>query len=162
MLKNLVHNKVLQYFVISSLSSLSSDNLLIKRKYKNVNSSSAQRWWFVVRADEPLLQELDSQWDTIALQTSWQLTPLLQYIPASEIMARQSDTAYNNVANNEVTNHSETMCDTIDMDVHSNLSAFADCLSQSPSVATVQSSVAMLQPTSGHVARCQILYICSN
>ena len=121
--------KVLQYFVISSLSSLSSDNLLIKIKYKNVNSSSAQKWWFVVRADEPLLQELDSQWDTIALQTSWQLTPLLQYIPASEIMARQSDTAYNNVADNEVTNHFETMCDTIDMDVHSNMSAFVDCLS---------------------------------
>ena len=142
--------------VISSLSSISSDNLFIKRKYKNVNSSSAQIWWFVVRADESLLQELDRQWDTITLQTSWQLTLLLQYIPASEIMAWQSDTACNNVADNEVTDHSETVCDTIvgneDMDVHSKLSAFVDCSSQSPSVAAVQNSVAMLHPTSGHVA----------
>ena len=38
------------------------------------------------------------------------------------------------------------------MDVHSNLSAFVDCSSQSPSVAAVQNSVAMLQPTSGLVA----------
>ena len=86
--KNLVHPYIQSTTVLCdlSLSSLSSDNLSIKRKYKNINSSSAQRWWFVVRADEPLLQKLDSQWDTIALQTSWQLTPLLQYIPASEIM----------------------------------------------------------------------------
>ena len=63
-------------------------------------------------------------------------------------MAWKSATACNNVAANEVTDHSETVCDTIvgneDMDVHSNLSAFVDCSSQSPGVAAVQNSVAML------------------
>ena len=68
---------------VSSLTSISPKSLVIKRKHKYVNSGcrSMQRWWFVVRGDEAVLQELDSCCDSIALQTCWQLTPLVQYIP---------------------------------------------------------------------------------
>ena len=72
---------------IANLTSVPVDDLKIKRKYKtagNDPSSTAAkrviRWWFVVRANEKILQQLDGDWHKVALQTDWELTPLLQYV----------------------------------------------------------------------------------
>ena len=76
---------------IADFTSISMDQLKIKRKYKTAegNLSSAAptttrviRWWFVVRADESILQKLDNEWHKVALQTGWELAPLLQYVPS--------------------------------------------------------------------------------
>ena len=49
------------HHTVSSLTSISPKGLVIKRKYKYVNSGSqsTQRWWFVVRSDEAVLRELE-------------------------------------------------------------------------------------------------------
>ena len=38
-----------------------------------------------MRAYDSVLQELDRCWDSIALHTSWQLTPLVQYIRVEKV-----------------------------------------------------------------------------
>ena len=72
---------------ITNLTSVSVDDLKIKRKYKTaekVSSSTAPkriiRLWFVVRANESILQQVDGEWHKVALQTDLELTPLLQYV----------------------------------------------------------------------------------
>ena len=57
----------------------------IKRKYKiatDDSNSAAQRvvrWWFVIRAKESVLEQLQKDWHQMALLTDWKLTPLIQY-----------------------------------------------------------------------------------
>jgi len=77
---------------VAALTSIPYKRLVIKRKYKYIHSSPSsprtqrtQRWWFVVRGDESLLQELDGCWNSVALQTSWQLSPLVQYLPVENV-----------------------------------------------------------------------------
>ena len=92
---------------IANLTSVSVDDLKIKRKYKtaeNVSSSTAPkriiRWWFVVRANESILQQLDGEWHKVALQTDWELTPLLQYFnPQSQSNPSQDDGTPQNSTN---------------------------------------------------------------
>ena len=63
------------------MTKVSSSELRIKRKYKTVagNSTSVVRWWFVIRARESVLEQLQKEWNFVAIQTDWKLTPLLQY-----------------------------------------------------------------------------------
>ena len=72
--------------VISSLTYVSAGELRIKRKYKtapdNSNSCTQQRvvrWWFVVRGEDSVLEQLQKDWHLVAIHTDWKLTPLLQY-----------------------------------------------------------------------------------
>ena len=34
------------------------------------------RWWFVVRCEESALEQLQEEWQAVALQTAWKLEPL--------------------------------------------------------------------------------------
>ena len=71
--------------VITSLTTVGGSELKIKRKYKTATDSSTRvvRWWFVVRAEEFVLEQLQKEWNQVALQTDWKLTPLLQYAKSS-------------------------------------------------------------------------------
>ena len=51
------------------------EGLSIRRKVRNNPSTQKESWWFVIHADEVLLNELESKWDSVNLQTSW----VLQY-----------------------------------------------------------------------------------
>ena len=51
------------------------EGLSIRRKTRNNPSTQKESWWFVIHADEVLLNELESKWDLVNLQTSW----VLQY-----------------------------------------------------------------------------------
>ena len=46
--------------------------LKIRRKIRTADTGKIS-WWFVVHADEAVLCELDSKWESVNLQTSWQL-----------------------------------------------------------------------------------------
>ena len=75
---------------ITGLSDLRKKNLVIKRKYKTSHSNSKKvtKWWFVVRGDESMLEQLTTKWNSIEVQTAWKLEPVLCYkkndIPASD------------------------------------------------------------------------------
>ena len=65
-----------------------SNSLSIKRKYKTARNNSKQvvRWWFVVRGEEKLLEQLQSDWSSVSIQTAWKLEPVLEFLkspPAS-------------------------------------------------------------------------------
>ena len=51
------------------------ESLSVRRKVRNNPSTQKESWWFVIHADEVLLNELESKWDSVNLQTSW----VLQY-----------------------------------------------------------------------------------
>ena len=63
--------------VITTLTKVSGSELKIKRKYKTATGSSARvvRWWFVVRAEESVLEQVQKEWNQVAMQTDWKLTP---------------------------------------------------------------------------------------
>ena len=67
---------------LKTLTDIPLVSLTIKRKYKTVHKNSRQsvvRWWFVVRGEERILQELQGKWGPVATQTSWKLEPLLEF-----------------------------------------------------------------------------------
>lgn len=70
---------------IHSITSIPATDLSIKRKFKSKpNGNRGQSWWFVVRGEESVLNQLDSSWQQVHLQTKWQLRPVLSYSdPAS-------------------------------------------------------------------------------
>ena len=73
--------------VISNIAKIPSEQLAIKRKYKESPSSrKASKWWFVIRGDEKLLQQLESKWQSISLLTAWKLQDVLEYADDSPIM----------------------------------------------------------------------------
>ena len=36
-------------------------------------------WWFVVREEESVLRDLERNWNSISMQTSWKLEPLVEF-----------------------------------------------------------------------------------
>ena len=73
--------------VITTLTKVRGSELKIKRKYKTAtgNSTHVVRWWFVVRAEESVLEQVQKEWNQVAMQTNWKFTPLLQHAkPISE------------------------------------------------------------------------------
>ena len=66
---------------LAGLSELRKRNLVVKRKYKTAGSDSKKvtKWWFVVRGDENLLEQLTTRWNAIEVQTAWKLEPVLCY-----------------------------------------------------------------------------------
>ena len=51
--------------------------LKIRRKTRTADTGKIS-WWFVIHADEAVLCELDSKWESVNLQTSWQLQSCLK------------------------------------------------------------------------------------
>ena len=51
-------------------------SLRVRRKTSKLSPDSNRiRWWFVLHGDETLLTSLESQWETVNMQTSWKLQP---------------------------------------------------------------------------------------
>ena len=79
---------------LCTIAKLPSSDFSVKRKFKNVQGNRRIiRWWFVVRADESVLQKLTESWNAVAIQTNWKLEPLLVY--ADKIQAHLSDSDAN-------------------------------------------------------------------
>ena len=52
--------------------------LSVKRKYK-INAKCVTRWWFVIRGEESLLEQLQSNWHLVNVQTAWKLEPVFKH-----------------------------------------------------------------------------------
>jgi len=87
---------------LKTLTKMPPNSLTIKRKYKIANNNPKQvtRWWFVVRGEECLLEQLQASWQSVSIQTSWKLEPVLKHqmrdnlnvIPSSaELLPAESD-----------------------------------------------------------------------
>ena len=73
---------------ISMLANIAAEELTVKRKFKapvnydrstSVRTRGANKWWFVLRAEESILKRLEELWDTLALPRRWRLEPLLRF-----------------------------------------------------------------------------------
>ena len=56
-----------------------SSGLTIKRKFKTADRNQVTKWWFVLRGEEQLLEQLQEKWPAVSVQTSWKLEPVLSY-----------------------------------------------------------------------------------
>ena len=71
---------------LTKLTSMSSEQVQARRKFKSINGSSNRiRWWFVLRGDEDTLSILESEWEQVQLQTNWKLEPLLKFSDSDEL-----------------------------------------------------------------------------
>ena len=60
--------------VKNTLSRLTSVNSLqVKRKFNQSTRSGKDKWWFIVRGSEEVMQSLENAWEPVKLQTGWQL-----------------------------------------------------------------------------------------
>ena len=60
---------------ISHLTSVS--NFQVKRKVSHSARSGKDKWWFILKGDEEALKSLGNVWETVKLQTGWQLEPFV-------------------------------------------------------------------------------------
>jgi len=73
--------------VVNSIARLTNvgDNVLqVKRKFKTGTDGKVTRWWYVIHAEEACLQQLESEWQKVELQTSWKLEPCYRYLESDE------------------------------------------------------------------------------
>ena len=63
---------------IHQFSTVPDGSIEVRRKYKTLKNAK-QRWWYVLKAEEELLQRLDGEWEGVKLQTGWKLEPCLAY-----------------------------------------------------------------------------------
>ena len=69
--------------VVTSIARIQAAKFVIKRKYKSSNDTGkVHRWWFVIKADETVLKELDAKWSLVSLQTAWRLENVYSHAPA--------------------------------------------------------------------------------
>ena len=72
---------------LKTLTRINVKSLIVKRKFKTAhnNKDRVTKWWFVIRDEESVLEQLQKEWPTISIQTSWRLEPVLSYAdyPAS-------------------------------------------------------------------------------
>ena len=61
--------------VISMLANIAPECLTVERKFKTAAGDGKQvlRWWFVLRAEESVLRELEESWSVIAFPRRWKL-----------------------------------------------------------------------------------------
>ena len=74
---------------IHQFSTVPDGSIEVRRKYKTLKNAkhtmyktlknAKQRWWYVLKAEEELLQRLDGEWEGVKLQTGWKLEPCLAY-----------------------------------------------------------------------------------
>ena len=116
-----------------------TENLTIRRKYSMARGTSLeQKWWFVIKGDEEVLVQLQEEWDqSIGVQTTWKLEPLLQY--AQTQVSNTVDNALNSLPNpiTTSTNMSESSNFTAQSHEGNDTSAIGDSLPHpSPNNAT--------------------------
>ena len=95
---------------ISRLTNSSCMNeLQIRRKFVNGQStrSGKNKWWFVLHGNEESLQSLEAGWETVKLQTGWQLEqctkpsePPCSLPPCTDHVNSPSDTECANIPTN--------------------------------------------------------------
>ena len=68
--------------------------LRVRRKTSTNDQSRRTSWWFVIHADESVLQELDQKWDTLNLQTNWILKRCT--MPASAVAPTVNTSSHDN------------------------------------------------------------------
>ncbi len=66
--------------VVKAISHLTNiSEVRVKRKYKTTDEGKITRWWYIVRAEEELLKQLEGTWEKVQLQTSWKLEPCYKH-----------------------------------------------------------------------------------
>ena len=85
---------------LTVLGKVPSNALTIKRKYKTVNTDSKRvvRWWFVIRGEEKVLEQLENNWSSVGIQTAWKLEPLLEFQAESMSVPTQMPESSGSVA----------------------------------------------------------------
>ena len=70
--------------VLSTLQRLTSvaENVEVRRKFKKRGNTEV-RWWFLIRGEETVLQNLEQEWVNIENSTSWKLERCYQPVSAS-------------------------------------------------------------------------------
>ena len=63
--------------VVKSITWLTGigSNIQVKRKYKTHDKDKVVKWWYILRAEEAVLNQLEQEWEKVQLQTSWKLKP---------------------------------------------------------------------------------------
>ena len=64
---------------LKSLTNIPSNSLTVKRKFKTTTGDTSKqivRWWFVIRGEEKVLEQLQNEWSSVSIQTAWKLEPL--------------------------------------------------------------------------------------
>ena len=66
---------------LKQLTTVDVTKLTVKRKFKTAANDPTRvlKWWFIVRGEEDLLQQVDGAWNTVAVQTAWKLEPAYMY-----------------------------------------------------------------------------------
>ena len=66
---------------LTSLAKIPPMSVTVKRKYKVARNNSKQvvRWWFIIRGNEEVLQQLQANWEAVSIHTAWKLEPVLMY-----------------------------------------------------------------------------------
>ena len=70
--------------VLSTLQRLTTvaENVEVRRKFKKRGNTEV-RWWFLIRGEETVLQNLEQEWVNIENSTSWKLERCYQPVSAS-------------------------------------------------------------------------------
>ena len=69
---------------IAHLTNVENSVLKVKRKFKTGTDGKVARWWYVIHAEEACLQQLESEWQKVELQTSWKLELCYRYLESDE------------------------------------------------------------------------------
>ena len=99
---------------ISRLTQLSCVNeIQVRRKFVSGQStrSGKDKWWFVLHGGEDILQSLEAVWETVKLQTGWQLEQCTKPIAESGVDAIQPPPTKNS-SDRQVPNDTSTPIDT--------------------------------------------------
>ena len=66
---------------LKQLTTVDVTQLTVKRKFKTAvnNPTRIQKWWFIVRGEEYVLQQVEGAWSSIVIQTAWKLEPAYRY-----------------------------------------------------------------------------------
>ncbi len=72
---------------LKALTKCCNNGLTIKRKFKATHGdrNRVTKWWFVLRGEEQLLEQLQEEWPAVSVQTSWKLEPVLSYGSISDV-----------------------------------------------------------------------------
>ena len=62
-----------------------SGEIWVKRKF----TGKLSKWWYIIRAEEGLLKELDGKWEIVKLQTPWKLEPCYKQSDVKLLNSRQ-------------------------------------------------------------------------
>ena len=88
-----VKNTILNLAKIEDTSSIQ-----VKRKFKSPQNGKP-RWWFVLHGDDNILKLLESEWQSVSLQTGWRIE--LCYKPVETVLESGES---NNIGQDMLTN----------------------------------------------------------